>query len=159
MQPSSNFSEAVIQLKSPSHTRARMWSHFLHEQLRTFWLAAAALGAIYAVDSRFAMNPNRISYLNSAHSIIQHDWRKALNAHWSPLYPLLLAIFLQILGPSPGWESTVVHLLNYGIYLATLTAFTCFLKRSIQQKPIAPQAIVWPPESAILPPGGLPSLN
>jgi hypothetical protein len=106
-----------------------MWFRFRHEPLFQLWLAAAALGAICAVDCRFAMNPDGMSYLGISDSILQHDWRNVVNGHWSPLYPLLLAAFLGILRPSPAWESTVVHVLNYGIYLGALAMFTGFLKR------------------------------
>ncbi len=129
MRLPSNIPDAVFEPKSTGPARTRLWSRFLHEPVFAFWLIAAVLGAICAVNSRFAMNPDGISYLDIADSIIQHDWRNVVNPHWSPLYPLLLAVFLRILRPPPAWESTVVHLLNYGIYLAALAVFTRFLKR------------------------------
>jgi hypothetical protein len=116
-----------------------MWSGFLNEPLFTFCLVAAVLGAVSAAAARFAMNPDGISYLDIADSIIRHDWRNVVNGHWSPLYPLLLAVCLEILNPPPAWESTVVHLLNYGIYLATLAVFTRFLKR-VTDYQIGPEA-------------------
>jgi hypothetical protein len=93
----------------------------------SFWCAAISLGASEAWATRFAMNPDGISYLDIGDAYWRRDWHNALNAYWSPLYSWILGFFLKVLKPSPYWEFPVAHLVNFLIYLAALACFEFFL--------------------------------
>ena len=92
-----------------------------------FWFIAVALGGFLAWDGRHAMDPDSISYLDMGEAYLRGDWERAINAHWSPLYSWLLGLSLAVLKPSPFWEFSVAHLVNFGIYLLTLASFHFFL--------------------------------
>jgi hypothetical protein len=74
------------------------------------------------------MNPDGMSYLDMGTAIWDGDWSTGINGYWSPLYPALTGIWLGLLQPAPASEFVAVHLLNYGIYLLALLAFTIFLR-------------------------------
>jgi hypothetical protein len=99
-----------------------------------FWCAAIALGAVDAWAARHTMNPDGISYLDLGDAYLRGDWKMAINAYWSPLYPWLLGLSLKVLKPSPDWEFPVVHLVNFLIYLAALASFEFFLRTLIDYR-------------------------
>ena len=91
------------------------------------WAVAATLGIVNMIPSVFIMNPDGISYLNLA-SLYQHgDWASAINGYWSPLYPILIAGTLRLFPPSAYYESTVVHVLTFALFMGTFAAFRFFL--------------------------------
>jgi hypothetical protein len=93
----------------------------------SYWLIAGVMGAIRTWATRHAMNADGISYLDMGDAYLRGDWNMALNALWSPFYSWLLGLALFILKPSPYWEFTVVHLVNFAIYLWALSCFHFFL--------------------------------
>ncbi len=97
-----------------------------------FWLSVVLFGAIDGWVSRFAMNTDGISYLDVASKFVGHDWLHGVNAYWSPLYPLLLSIAIQLLRPSAYWEFPLVHFVNFVIFLGSAAAFEFFLSRLIR---------------------------
>ncbi|MCK4261032.1 MAG: hypothetical protein KAX49_18800 [Halanaerobiales bacterium] len=97
-----------------------------------FWLVAIVLGAFYAWDARYAMNPDGISYLDMGDAYLRGDWNMAINAYWSPFYSWLLGLAMHLLKPSPYWEFSVVHLVNFAIYLCALGCFHFFLLEFIR---------------------------
>jgi hypothetical protein len=103
--------------------------------LRTiFWLIAVTMGLIQAWVSRFAMNPDGISYLDIGEGFWRGDWKILLNGYWSPLYGFIVGLALKILRPSPYWEFPVVHLVNFLIYLLALLSFDFFLREFIKAR-------------------------
>jgi len=92
-----------------------------------FWLVAVVLGALQAWDARHSMNPDGISYLDIGDAYFRGDWNVAINAYWSPFYSWLLGLAMVFLKPSPYWEFSVVHLVNFIIYLFALGCFHFFL--------------------------------
>jgi hypothetical protein len=89
--------------------------------------ATLALGVVHAWVGRYAMNPDGVSYLDVGDSFFRRDWANALNAWWSPLYPWTLGLVLGLAKPSPRWEFPLVHLINFGIFVAALFAFRFLL--------------------------------
>jgi hypothetical protein len=73
------------------------------------------------------MNPDGISYIEIGWAVARSGLHKLVNGYWSPLYPFVLSLVFRYLHPSPQWEFTAVHLLNFGMYLASLAAFELFL--------------------------------
>lgn len=98
------------------------------------WIIALLLGFIQAWRSRHAMSPDGVSYLDIADAYIAGDWSAAINAYWSPLYSWLLAGALFLIRPSPYWEFTVVHVVNFGIYVLSLWAFEFLLTEVIRTR-------------------------
>jgi hypothetical protein len=73
------------------------------------------------------MNVDGMSYLDVGDSFFRRDWANAVNAWWSPLYPWTLGIFLGLTKPSARWEFPLVHLVNFGVFVAALFAFRFLL--------------------------------
>ena len=109
-------------------------------------LAAILLGAAQAWSTRHQMQPDGISYLDMGDAYLRGDWRMAINAYWSPLYSWLLGLSLRVLRPAPFWEFSVVHLVNFVIYLLALASFRFFWRdwiRSRQESPVAGPPWAW----------------
>ena len=94
---------------------------------RVLLFASLALGLFHAWVGRHAMNHDGMSYLDVGTSFFHRDWANAVNAYWSPLYPWTLGLVLGIAKPSPRWEFPLVHLVNFGVFVAALLAFRFLL--------------------------------
>jgi 4-amino-4-deoxy-L-arabinose transferase-like glycosyltransferase len=93
------------------------------------WLVAIVIGALQTAAGRFPIGEDGVSYLDVADAYLRGDWHNALNAYWSPMYSWVLAAGLGVMRPSPFSESTVVHAINFLVYLAALAAFEFFLRQ------------------------------
>ena len=82
----------------------------------TLRVLAVALGVLQAYWGRHAMTSDGIAYLDIADAFIRHDWAVAIDALWSPLYPLLLSLAVILFKPSPYSEFALVHVVNLVIY-------------------------------------------
>src|SRR5437899_2139704 len=94
-----------------------------------FRLLAFILGFLQTWASRFYIEPDGVNYLDVARAYLRRDWTNALNAYWSPLYSWLLALIQWTFHPSPYWESTFLHLLNFVLFLFALASFEFFFRR------------------------------
>jgi hypothetical protein len=72
------------------------------------------------------MNVDGLSYLDIARAFGAGDLKTAINPHWGPLYPLLIAAGIR-LEDAPRWESSVVHAVNLAILIVALFAFDFLL--------------------------------
>lgn len=93
-----------------------------------FWLVTIAAGFLQAWAARFWISPDGNNYLDVASAYLRRDWTHAVNAYWSPLFSWLLALCLSIFHPSPYWESTLLHLLNFAGLLLALRSFEFFFR-------------------------------
>ncbi|HJR15830.1 MAG TPA: hypothetical protein VJ808_03170 [Gemmatimonadales bacterium] len=75
-----------------------------------------------------SMSEDGISYLDLGEAYLAGDWQP-VNSVWSPLYALILGTALRLFRPSLDWEFTVVHLVNFGIYLLALVCFDFFWRQ------------------------------
>jgi hypothetical protein len=108
-------------------------THSQVEMLKFVFLALAiVLGFCRAWAGRFLMNPDGISYLDLGDAYLRADWRAAVNGVWSPLYSWLLGGGLKVLRPSAYWQFPAVHLINFVVYLGTLSCFHFFLAMLIR---------------------------
>lgn len=99
-----------------------------------FWVLAIVLGFVHTwADHHYLMNADAMSYLDIAEAYLRSDWQGAINSYWSPLYAWLIAIGLAVAKPSPYWKFTIVHLVNFGMYLFALGCF-CFLTREMVRR-------------------------
>ena len=94
-----------------------------------FRLAAIVLGFLQAWAFRFYIEPDGVNYFDIARAYLRRDWTNALNAYWSPLYSWLLALIQWAVHPSPYFESTFLHLLNFVLFLLALASFEFFFRR------------------------------
>ena len=101
----------------PGERRVILWS----------WLAVAIFGLLQAIADRFYMNPDGTSYADLSDAYIRGDWHSAISTYWSPLYPLLLSVTFRLFHPSPYFESTAIHLLNFVLYLGCFAALQLFI--------------------------------
>jgi hypothetical protein len=94
---------------------------------RSLLWASVLLGVVHSWMSRWAMNPDGMSYLDLGDSFFQRGWAHAVNAWWSPLYQCLVGNVVGILKPSMKWEFPLVHAVNFEIFLVARLAFRYLL--------------------------------
>jgi hypothetical protein len=99
-----------------------------------FWAVGLLLGAAQAWTGRNAMNEDGIAYLDIGDAYLRGDWSKALNSYWGPFYSWLLGLALFIVKPSLYWEFSLVHLVNFAIFVATFWCFHFFLVELVNSK-------------------------
>jgi hypothetical protein len=93
------------------------------------WSVALAAGLLKVWSHRFEIPASDcLSYLDIARAYQRHDWQTAINAFWSPLYSWLLWLTFWLIDATWYWESTLVHLLNFVLYVAALASFRFFLR-------------------------------
>jgi hypothetical protein len=91
---------------------------------------------LQALAGRLYIEPDGVNYLDAARAYLHRDWSLAFNGWWSPLYSWLLALSLFLFRPSPRSESTLLHLLNFAIFIAALLSFEFFLREAIEDPSI-----------------------
>lgn len=101
-----------------------------------FWCLAIALGLLQLWAHRNDVNPDGISYIEMAEAARRSGWHALVNAYWSPLYPALLSIAFRIFHPAIYWEFTVLHVVNFALYLAELFCFEIFVKELLAARRI-----------------------
>lgn len=99
-----------------------------------FWILAVFSGLFQAWQYRFFIEPDGVNYLDVASAYMRHDWPVAINSYWSPLHSWLLAIALYLIHPSPYWESTVLHALNFVVYLVGLRCGEFFIQELVADR-------------------------
>lgn len=116
-----------------------------------FWLLAVGLGFLHAwADRHYLSNADTMSYLDIAEAYLRQDWSTAVNAYWSPLYSWLIALGLLLVRPSPYWKFTILHLVNFAIYLFALGCFAFLIRelvqlnRSLREKLLAEGLVILP---------------
>jgi hypothetical protein len=102
----------------------RLWRNGLRAIAVLLGAAQAAVAA-----ARESMNADGMNYLDQGDAWWRADWSTALNAVWSPLYPVLQGAAQRLLGPSPRAEFAVVHLVNFLIWVGALACFEFFWRR------------------------------
>ena len=107
---------------------------------REIWIAAVTMAAILVWTGRYFVNPDGVSYLDLSDDFATGRWSAAVNAHWSPGYPALLALWLAPFRPGSEWETIAVHVLNGLLFLAALASFEVFLRevRRSSSTPVIP---------------------
>jgi hypothetical protein len=96
------------------------------------WCAVVLFGIAQAWASRFAVDADGVSYADIADAFNRGDWQRVINACWSPLYPALLSVAFRVFRPSVFLESTVIHALNFALYLGCFAALL-YLVREMKE--------------------------
>jgi hypothetical protein len=94
---------------------------------RAFIIFCVALGAVQFWIIRFLLDTDGVSYLDVGDAFFRHDWARAVSAYWSPIYPWLLGLAINLIKPSIWWEATTAHAVNFLTYLFALFSFRFFL--------------------------------
>jgi hypothetical protein len=97
-----------------------------------FWAIALALGLLSALDSRFQVTGDGISYIEMGDAYFRHDWKMAINSYWSPLYAWLIVLPKHLFGLSLKHESSSIHVVNFLIFVLVLFSFEFFLNQLIR---------------------------
>ena len=98
------------------------------------WSCLTLAGLIDTIAGRYAMNPDGVSYLDMGDALVRGDWKMAVNGHWSPLYPWLQGLALRLFKPSSYLQFTVVHFVNFLIYLFALACFDFLLRAAVANR-------------------------
>ena len=85
-----------------------------------FWLAQA-LAAHNPLDA------DAVSYLDISYSCLAGNWHALVNGYWSPLYPSLLALWIELFRVGPFRESLAIHLFAVVSLVVALVGFEYFL--------------------------------
>jgi len=115
-----------------------------------FWCTAAALATLQAWAHRNEVSPDGLSYVEMAQAAARGDWSALVNGYWSPLYPFLLNVAFRILHPSMAWESTVVHAVNFLLYLVSLYCFGVVVREVVAARWTGEPEREWRPVSVQL---------
>ena len=107
---------------------------------KLFWFLGVVLGLTEAIASRFNMNVDGISYLDLGSAYLHHNWSAAVNGYWSPLYPWVLVAAMWLTRAPMYWESTLVHVMNWILFLASMAAFEVFLSEVCRSNRMAADA-------------------
>jgi hypothetical protein len=120
----------ALAFKNPDENQSfRGHQGFLTGHLRLVgWSVLSAAGLFQAVTGRHAMQDDGVNYLDTGDAFLRGDWKIALNGIWSPLYPLLQSAALHLLRPSAYSQFTVVHAVNFLIYIFALAGFDFLLR-------------------------------
>ncbi len=113
---------------------------------RAAWVLGLALALLQMWAERQGMNPDGISYLDLSDAWMRLDWHAVINAYWSPLYSMLIAAARAVLSPSAYWEFTVVHVVNFLMFVVSLFCFEFFWReflRSSQEGRTFPRWAWW----------------
>jgi hypothetical protein len=92
--------------------------------------ALIAIATTRAWFTRYEMASDSMSYLDMARAIAKGHLSAAINAFWSPGYPLLIAPFQLAFRPSPHWEFPLVHFINMLVFAGTLACFQLFWRET-----------------------------
>ncbi len=98
------------------------------------WTVTTVAGLLQALAARYYINEDGSSYLDVASAYLRHDWARAVNGYWSPLYSWLIALVLWLFKPSAYWETTILHLVSLVGLLVSLRAFEFFLRAFLASK-------------------------
>jgi hypothetical protein len=94
------------------------------------WLRGIAIfmAVVQFWTLRYTVMSDGISYLDIARNYSAGNWRKAVNASWSPLFSWLLAPVLWALGPDRRNDLIALHTLNLLVYFVALFLFDRFVR-------------------------------
>ena len=102
---------------------------------RAAWSILPLAGMVEALFSRHTMNPDGVSYLDMGDAIVRGDWKMAVNGYWSPLYPWIQGTALRLAKPSTFLQFSVVHFVNFLIFLFAFACFDLLLQTAVTSVP------------------------
>ncbi len=76
------------------------------------WATMFLCWLVEALSYRQSVGPDGISYLDIASACVKGHWMSAVNAYWSPAYPVLLSFLFSIFRPAVLRELPAVQIFN-----------------------------------------------
>jgi 4-amino-4-deoxy-L-arabinose transferase-like glycosyltransferase len=95
-------------------------------ELKCIW-AALLLGFFQVFNSRWALGPDGISYLDLGELWLKGDIANAVNGYWNPVYPIVLGIASKLIG-NALYEPVATHAVHFVIYCLNLFLFSRLLR-------------------------------
>jgi hypothetical protein len=106
----------------------------------SYWASAIILGGAQTWYVRHRIISDGVSYLAIAQAYLRGDWHNAINGYWSPLYSWVIAGYLAIFKPSPYWQVSSLHVINFLAFLAACWVFERFLNALLGEESRAPES-------------------
>ncbi|MBZ5698582.1 MAG: hypothetical protein LAN18_08545 [Acidobacteriia bacterium] len=94
----------------------------------SLWASMILCWLVEALSYRYSLSPDGINYLDIASACMKGQWTAAVNAYWSPGYPVLLSFWLSIFHPSAFRELAAVKYFNCLVLVLALYCFEYFLQ-------------------------------
>lgn len=94
---------------------------------RLAWGLMICCWIIQAVAGMQFVNPDGISYIEIAQSVVRGNWSNLINGYWSPGYPTLIAGWLAVLKPDTYHEILTVNFLSVVMLMFALWSFEFFI--------------------------------
>ncbi len=101
----------------------------IHKARWALLAVSLLLGALNAWSGRFILNPDAICYLDAGDDLMRGDFWSFINAHWSPVYPMILGVALWLVRPPMEQELAVAHAVNYFTFVYALVCFDAFCRQ------------------------------
>jgi len=105
---------------------------------------------VEALSNRYSISPDGISYLDIATACMKGQWEAAVNAYWSPGYPVLLSFWLSAFHPRGLRELAAVKYFNCLTLILALYCFEYFLQgvlefthRNVSGDRVAEALLAW----------------
>ncbi len=94
---------------------------------------AIAMAIIQAYGNRAHIyQTDAISYLDISDLVLNGRYSEVVNAHWSPLYPCIIAIVRSVFGTDAQFETSALKIANFINFILLLGAFNWFLPLFLQ---------------------------
>jgi hypothetical protein len=88
---------------------------------------ALVLGFAWMWYERNYLSMDGVSYLDLGELWWSRDWKNAVNGLWSPLYPILLGLWMKLAPDSVQTYLIFAHLLNFVFYIFSMICFEFLL--------------------------------
>src|SRR5258706_2517788 len=111
--------------------RAGMNRHALRERpsLRfLWWTSMIVCWLVDALSNRYSISPDGVASPDIASACMQGHWAAAVNAYWSPAYPVLLSFLFSVFHPHGLRELLVLKYFNCLVLIVALYCFEYFLQ-------------------------------
>jgi hypothetical protein len=96
-----------------------------------FWILVTVLAFVDGWGMRSHYADDTLSYLDLGYAFLHADWRNAINAYWSRLYPVLLAFAVWPAGESATPEFACVNILIFFLALGSFEFLLAQFSRSL----------------------------
>ena len=77
-----------------------------------FFLITVFIGVIHIWLLRYFIESDSIPFIDIGESFFHGDWQALVNGVWSPMYAVILGLFLHLFKPDLYFESTVLDIAN-----------------------------------------------
>jgi hypothetical protein len=94
-------------------------------------VAAALVCIAVGLLSRFALNPDGVSYLDLMAAVRAGDMAHFVQGYWSPLFPLLIGVVDFVFHPDIDGMVLATHLFNIAATFAAIVVLICWARRAV----------------------------